>query len=158
MISSSIFASSKAAAALVISIIWIRKTSSSIRSCTISWTPLCIPSNSSLPASTWKIIEKFSNLDLSDLDSLMTDLYSIFGPPPRLPSDILRSILLPKNAKNLSVTAWKRASGTANVTDSTASLTATSDGIPIVSVTIFVMTCICSPPLIQKTTCLSSFP
>ena len=49
---------------------------------------------SSLPASTWNIMEKFWALDLSELDSLMQDRYSVFGPSPRLPSDMLRSILL----------------------------------------------------------------
>ncbi len=39
-------------------------------------------------------MEKFWALDLSELDSLMLDRYSVFGPAPRLPSDMLRSILL----------------------------------------------------------------
>lgn len=49
---------------------------------------------SSLPASTWEIIEKFWYLDLSDLDNLLADRYSDFSPAPMLPSDIFRPILL----------------------------------------------------------------
>ncbi len=48
----------------------------------------------SLPPSTWEIIEIFKNLDLSELDSLMEKHYSDFDSSPRLPSDMLRSILL----------------------------------------------------------------
>ena len=58
----------------------------------------------SLPSSTWEIIEKFWNLDLSEVDSLMKDRYSDFGPPPRLPSDMLRSILLSVEVKITSYT------------------------------------------------------
>jgi len=48
----------------------------------------------SLSPSTWEIMEKFWNLDLSEVDSFMQDRYSVFGPAPRLPSDMLRSILI----------------------------------------------------------------
>ena len=61
---------------------------------------------SSLPASTWAVMEKFWSLDLSDLDSLMADRYSDFGPAPRLPSDMLRSILLSVEFKVTSYTKW----------------------------------------------------
>ena len=61
---------------------------------------------SSLPASTWVIMEKFWHLDLSDMDILMTDRYSDFGPAPRLPSDMLRSILLSVEFKITSYTKW----------------------------------------------------
>ena len=61
---------------------------------------------SSLPASTWDILEKFWALDLSELDSLMQDRYSVFGPAPRLPSDMLRSILLSVEFKVSSYTKW----------------------------------------------------
>lgn len=61
---------------------------------------------SSLPASSWQIMEKFWNLDLSDLDVLMADRYSNFGPAPRLPSDMLRSILLSVEFKVTSYTKW----------------------------------------------------
>ncbi len=49
---------------------------------------------------------KFWNLDLSEVDSLMKDRYSDFGPPPRLPSDMLRSILLSVKIKITSYTKW----------------------------------------------------
>ena len=61
---------------------------------------------SSLPPSTWAIMEKFWNLDLSELDTIMTDRYSDFGPAPRLPSDMLRSILLSVEFKITSYTKW----------------------------------------------------
>ena len=49
---------------------------------------------SSLSSSTWQILDKFWNLDLSQVDVLMQDRYSVFGPEPRLPSDMLRAILV----------------------------------------------------------------
>ena len=48
----------------------------------------------SLSDSTWQILEKFWSLDLSAVDTLMQDRYSVFGPEPRLPSDMLRAILV----------------------------------------------------------------
>lgn len=60
----------------------------------------------SLPASTWEIMEKFWNLDLSEVDLIMQDRYSDFGPQPRLPSDMLRSILLSVEFKVTSYTKW----------------------------------------------------
>jgi len=48
----------------------------------------------SLSFSTWQILDKFWNLDLSQVDVLMQDRYSVFGSEPRLPSDMLRSILV----------------------------------------------------------------
>jgi len=51
-------------------------------------------------------MEKFWNLDLSDMDSLMADRYSDFGPAPGLPSDMLRSILLSVEFKVTSYTKW----------------------------------------------------
>ena len=48
----------------------------------------------SLPSSAWEIMERFWNLDLSPLNSIMQDCYSVFGPAPRQPSDMLRSFLL----------------------------------------------------------------
>ena len=51
-------------------------------------------------------MERFWNLDLSDLDSLMADRYSDFGPAPWLPSDMLRSILLSVEFKVTSYTKW----------------------------------------------------
>lgn len=41
----------------------------------------------SLSSSTWQILDKFWNLDLSQVDVLMQDRYSVFGSEPRLPSD-----------------------------------------------------------------------
>lgn len=58
----------------------------------------------SLPDSSWQIIDKFWNLDLSGVDSLMQDRYSSFGPEPRLPSDMLRSILVSVEFKITSYT------------------------------------------------------
>ncbi len=65
--------------------------------------PEAVPS---LSSSTWQIMEMFWNLDLLDIDSLMADRYSGFGPVPRLPSDMLRSILLCVEFKVTSHTKW----------------------------------------------------
>ena len=62
--------------------------------------------SSSLPSSTWDVLEKFYALDLSPLDEIMQDRYSDFGPAPRLPSDMLRSVMLSIEFKITSVTAW----------------------------------------------------
>ena len=59
---------------------------------------------SSLSSSTWQILNKFWNLDLSKIDDLMYDRYSVFGPEPRLPSDMLRSILVSVEFKITSYT------------------------------------------------------
>ena len=59
---------------------------------------------SSLSSSTWQILDKFWNLDLSKIDVLMQDRYSVFGPEPRLPSDMLRSILVSVEFKITSYT------------------------------------------------------
>ena len=60
----------------------------------------------SLPSSTWQILEKFWNLDLSPIDTLMQDRYSAFGPDPRLPSDMLRAILVSTEVKITSYTRF----------------------------------------------------
>ena len=39
-----------------------------------------------LAKSTWDIIERFGNLDLSETDKLLASKYSKFGPAPRIPS------------------------------------------------------------------------
>lgn len=51
-------------------------------------------------------MERFWSLDLSSMDVLMADRYSDFGPAPRLPSDMLRSILLSVEFKITSYTKW----------------------------------------------------
>ena len=58
----------------------------------------------SLPDSTWQILEKFWSLDLSAVDTLMQDRYSVFGPEPRLPSDMLRAVLVSVEFKITSYT------------------------------------------------------
>ena len=58
----------------------------------------------SLPSSTWQILEKFWNLDLSPVDELMKDRYSVLVPEPRLPSDMLRAILVSVEFKITSYT------------------------------------------------------
>lgn len=58
----------------------------------------------SLSPSTWQILEKFWSLDLSGVDTLMQDIYSIFGPEPRFPSDMLRAILVSVEFKVTSYT------------------------------------------------------
>ena len=60
--------------------------------------------STSLPDSTWQILEKFWSLDLSAVDILMQDRYSVFGPEPRLPSDMLRAVLVSVEFKITSYT------------------------------------------------------
>ena len=60
----------------------------------------------SLSSSAWQILEKFWRLDLSAIDILMRDRYSDFGPEPRLPSDMLRSILVSDQFKISSYTRF----------------------------------------------------
>ena len=62
--------------------------------------------SSSLPSSSWQILEKFWALDLSAVDTLMQDRYSSFGPEPRLPSDMLRAILVSVEFKITSYTRF----------------------------------------------------
>lgn len=56
--------------------------------------------------STWDIIEHFWNLDLSYIDELLRDKYSVFGPKPRTPSCMQRSYLLSIHFKVSSITDW----------------------------------------------------
>ena len=51
-------------------------------------------------------MEQFWFLDLSPVDQIMQDRYSKYGPPPRLPSDLLRSYLLSMKFKVTSITSW----------------------------------------------------
>ncbi|MCI8796060.1 MAG: hypothetical protein HFG89_04280 [Dorea sp.] len=60
----------------------------------------------SFDSATWDIMEQFWSLDLSPVDDLMQDRYSVFGPEPRLPSNMLRSYLLSIKCKITSTTAW----------------------------------------------------
>ena len=56
--------------------------------------------------STWGIIERFWNLDLSYTDELLRSKYSVFGPKPRTPSCMQRSYLLSIDFKVHSLTDW----------------------------------------------------
>ena len=60
--------------------------------------------DSSIDAATWEIMEQFWNLDLSPVDQILQDRYSKYGPPPRLPSDLLRTYLLSLEFKIASIT------------------------------------------------------
>jgi len=64
------------------------------------------PDPSALARSTWDIIERFWNLDLSFTDTFMADKYSKFGPTPRTPSCMQRSYLLSIDFKVTSLTEW----------------------------------------------------
>jgi hypothetical protein len=66
----------------------------------------CYPNLSVITKSQWKIYEKFRDLDLSPVDSIMEDKYSVFGPEPRLPSCMFRSYLLSLAFGILTITAW----------------------------------------------------
>ena len=54
----------------------------------------------------WRSIDSFYNLDLSKADEIMYDRYSVFGPKPRLPSCMLRSMLLALVFKKTGFTDW----------------------------------------------------
>ena len=60
----------------------------------------------SLSPSSWQILDKFWNLDLPPIDDLMQDRYSVFGPEPRFPSDMLRAILVSVEFKITSYTRF----------------------------------------------------
>ena len=64
------------------------------------------PNPDSLPISTWTIIDHFWHLDLSQVDEQMKCKYSIFDPEPRLPSCLLRSMLVSLEFKVISYTDW----------------------------------------------------
>ena len=64
------------------------------------------PVPDALARSTWDIIERFWNLDLSFTDTFMADKYSKFGPAPRTPSSMQRSYLLSIDFKVTSITEW----------------------------------------------------
>ena len=64
------------------------------------------PNPDSIARSTWDIIDRFWNLDLSYTDEFMRDKYSKFGPAPRTPSCMQRSYLLSIDFKVTSLTDW----------------------------------------------------
>lgn len=64
------------------------------------------PNPNALARSTWDIIERFWNLNLSFTDTFMADKYSKFGPAPRTPSSMQRSYLLSIDFKVTSITEW----------------------------------------------------
>ena len=64
------------------------------------------PDPDSIPRSTWTIIDRFWNLDLSFTDEFLKDKYSKFGPKPRTPSCMPRSYLLSIAFKVTSLTTW----------------------------------------------------
>ena len=64
------------------------------------------PNPNALARSTWDIIERFWNLDLSFTDTFMADKYSKFGPTPRTPSCMQRSYLFSIDFKVTSLTEW----------------------------------------------------
>lgn len=64
------------------------------------------PDPFAISRNTWDIIVQFWNLDLSETDLILKDRYSIFGPEPRLPSNMLRSYLLSLKLKVVSITDW----------------------------------------------------
>jgi len=64
------------------------------------------PNPNAIARSTWDIIDRFWNLDLSYSDIRLRDKYSIFGPRPRTPSCMHRSYLLSLDFKVTSTTDW----------------------------------------------------
>lgn len=64
------------------------------------------PDPDKIAPSTWDIIDRFWNLDLSYSDELLRSKYSKFGPRPRTPSCMQRSYLLSIDFKVSSLTDW----------------------------------------------------
>lgn len=64
------------------------------------------PNPNSIARSTWDIIDRFWNLDLSYTDVKLKNKYSVFGPVPRTPSCMHRSYLLSLDFKVTSLTEW----------------------------------------------------
>ncbi|MDY5458226.1 MAG: hypothetical protein SPG51_11040 [Bariatricus sp.] len=64
------------------------------------------PNPDSIARSTWDIIDRFWNLDLSYTDEKLKNRYSVFGPKPRTPSCMHRSYLLSLDFKVTSLTEW----------------------------------------------------
>lgn len=66
------------------------------------------PNFDSFPSDVWDILDRFYYLDLSSVDESMRDRYSVFGPPPRLPSSMLRSMLAALEFGVTSYTDWAK--------------------------------------------------
>ena len=64
------------------------------------------PDLSKIGKDTWRIYNEFKSLDLSMVDVILRDKYSVFGPPPRQPSCMFRSLLLMVKCKITSITVW----------------------------------------------------
>ncbi len=64
------------------------------------------PNPDSISRSTWDIIDRFWNLDLSYTDEFLRSKYSVYGPAPRTPSCMQRSYLLSIAFKVTSLTDW----------------------------------------------------
>ena len=60
----------------------------------------------SYPTSIRETFLRFRELDLSAVDRIMMDKYSVLGPEPRQPSSMLRSLLLMIKTKSPSITLW----------------------------------------------------
>ena len=67
------------------------------------------PDFSSLPKSSLDTLERFFALNIDNVDVIMKNRYSVFGPMPRLPSCMLRSYLLSFEFDIHSVTNWAAA-------------------------------------------------
>jgi len=64
------------------------------------------PDPDTIPKDSWDIIERLWLTDLSSVDKLMESQYSVYGPQPRLPSDMLRSYLASILFGIPSITKW----------------------------------------------------
>lgn len=64
------------------------------------------PDPDAIARSTWDIIERFWNLDLSYTDGFLRSKYSVYGPKPRTPSCMQLFYLLSIDFKVPSVTDW----------------------------------------------------
>ena len=56
--------------------------------------------------SLWDTIGKFYSMDLTQIDVIMQNRYSVFGPIPRLPSDMIRSMMVSLVMQKPNYTTW----------------------------------------------------
>ena len=62
--------------------------------------------SSRFDSSLWNTIGEFFSMDLSQVDIIMAGHYSVFGPTPRFPSDMLRSYMLSLVMKKTNYIDW----------------------------------------------------
>lgn len=96
---------------------------------------------------------KFWALDLSGINFIMQDRYSVFGPEPRLPSDMLRAILVSIAFK---ITSYTRFASDLKENKLHAIISGFTIGIPLVLTLSMTSTIAFGYPIIKSFECYSS--